>query len=337
VRILVTGGVGYIGSHTVIQLIEGGHDVLIVDNLSNSDIRVLDRIKTITNKSLIFCKADIKNLIPLCEIFDNFKPEAVVHFAGLKSVSESVENSILYYDNNVSGSITLLEVMTKYNCNKIVFSSSATVYGEPKYLPYDEYHPLNPINPYGRTKLMVEQVINDWCSENKERSSISLRYFNPAGAHFSNLIGENPLGKPNNLMPYMAKVAIGNLDTLEIFGNDYNTVDGTGARDYIHVVDLASAHLSALAYLNKINGPEAFNIGLGAATTVLELLKIFEQASGKKINYDIVNRRSGDLSVFWADITKAKNKLAWAPVFNVFDMCNDTWNWQRQNKEGFNP
>ena len=334
-RILVTGGAGYIGSHTIVELLHANHEVLVLDNLSNGHLDALNRVKLITNREVGFVEADIRDAGKLSEEFGSFKPEGVVHFAGLKAVGESVENPLIYYDNNVTGSVNLLSAMSKYGCSKIVFSSSATVYGDPQYLPYDEAHPLNPVNPYGRTKLMVEGIIADWCAADSSRSAVTLRYFNPVGAHVSGMIGEDPRGVPNNLMPFIAQVAVGRRESLKVFGGDYDTIDGTGARDYIHVVDLARAHVSAVAHMEHRSGFEAINVGTGSAVTVLELVKAFERASGCKVPYELVGRRTGDLPAFWADAERAKAILKWVPRHTVDDMCKDTWNWQSQNIVGF--
>ena len=334
-RILVTGGAGYIGTHTIVELLQANHEVLVLDNLSNGHLDALNRVKLITNREVGFVEADVRDVGKLGEVFGSFKPEGVVHFAGLKAVGESVENPLLYYDSNVTGSVNLLSAMSKHDCLKIVFSSSATVYGDPQYLPYDEAHPLNPVNPYGRTKLMVEGIIADWCAADSARSAVALRYFNPVGAHVSGMIGEDPRGVPNNLMPFIAQVAVGRRESLKVFGGDYDTSDGTGARDYIHVVDLARAHLSAVEHMGHHLGFEAINVGTGNAVTVLELVKAFERASGCKVPYEMVERRTGDLPAFWADAERAKVILKWVPSHTVDDMCKDTWNWQSQNIAGF--
>jgi UDP-glucose 4-epimerase len=283
-RVLVTGGAGYVGSHTCVELLEAGHEVFVVDNLCNGHEAALERVRGITNRELQFMNADIRDSNALDKIFNDFKPEAVIHFAGLKAVGESVADPLKYYDVNVGGSISLLTAMTKAECSNIVFSSSATVYGDPKYLPYDEEHPTNPVNPYGRTKLIIENIINDWTKVDTKRRGTILRYFNPVGAHESGQIGEEPIGVPNNLMPYIAQVAGGRRKHLNIYGTDYETADGTGARDYIHVVDLALAHTSALNK-NELNNFEILNIGGGIGTTVLELVSKFEEISGIPIKF----------------------------------------------------
>ena len=333
-RVLVTGGVGYVGSHTCVELLEAGHEVFVIDNLSNGHEAVLKRIKNITNCEIGFINADIRDTNALNKVFSFFKPESVIHFAGLKAVGESVANPMKYYDVNVGGSISLLLAMSKAGCNNIVFSSSATVYGKPQYLPYDEEHPTNPVNPYGRTKLIIESIINDWTKVDTKRKGCILRYFNPVGAHESGQIGEEPIGIPNNLMPYIAQVASGRREYLNIFGNDYNTLDGTGARDYIHVVDLALAHIGALNQ-NKLNKFEILNIGSGESTTVLELLTCFEVTSGVTIKFKHLPRRDGDLADFWADTSKAFDKMSWQPGKNIKKICEDTWRWHKLNPNGY--
>jgi UDP-glucose 4-epimerase len=330
----VTGGAGYIGSHTCVELLEAGHEVFVVDNLCNGHETALERVRSITSCELQFMNADIRDADMLDKIFNKFKPEAVIHFAGLKAVGESVENPLKYYDVNIGGAISLLSAMSKAGCDNIVFSSSATVYGEPQYLPYDEEHPTNPTNPYGRTKLIIENIINDWTKVGLKRSGIILRYFNPVGAHESGQIGEEPIGIPNNLMPYIAQVADGRREHLNIFGNDYETIDGTGARDYIHVVDLARAHTGALdsKILDKF---EILNVGGGGSTTVLDLLKSFELISGKKIKFEFLPRRDGDIATSWSDVSKASNKLDWKPEKNIKKICEDTWRWHKLNPVGY--
>jgi len=328
-KVLVTGGAGYVGSHTCVELLEAGHEVFVVDNLSNGHEYMLERIRSITNCTIGFMKADIRDTNELKKIFTTFRPDAVMHFAGLKAVGESVSDPLLYYNVNVCGSISLLEAMTSVGCSKIVFSSSATVYGNPQYLPYDESHPTCPINPYGRSKLMIEQIINDWINRKKGNNGIMLRYFNPVGAHPTGQIGEEPRGIPNNLMPYIAQVASGRREYLNIFGNDYETKDGTGSRDYIHVMDLANAHKKALEFQNNYLPFEIINIGSGKAITVLELIKSFQKVSGISINYRFVSRRAGDLPTFWANTSRAFDLLGWYPKFDIDQMCKDTWNWQK--------
>ena len=333
-RVLVTGGAGYIGSHTCVELLNAGHDVYVIDNLCNGHEAALDRVQVITNCQLQFMNADIRDSNALNKIFNNFKPEAVIHFAGLKAVGESVADPVNYYDVNVCGSVSLLTAMSKAECYNIVFSSSATVYGKPKYLPYDEEHPTNPVNPYGRTKLIIENIISDWTKVDTKRKGTILRYFNPVGAHESGQIGEEPIGIPNNLMPYIAQVADGRRDYLNIFGNDYDTSDGTGARDYIHVVDLGLAHISALNQ-NKLNRFEILNVGAGKSTTVLELVKKFEEISGVTIKFKYLSRRGGDLAAFWANSSKAFEKMSWQPERNIKNICEDTWRWHKLNPIGY--
>ena len=333
-RVLVTGGAGYIGSHTCIELLNAGHEVFVIDNLSNGHEVALERVRGITNCELQFINADIRDTKALHKIFKTFTPEAVIHFAGLKAVGESVADPLMYYDVNVGGSVSLLKVMSKVECNNIIFSSSATVYGDPKYLPYDEEHPTNPVNPYGRTKLLIENIINDWTKVDTKRRGTILRYFNPVGAHKSGQIGEEPIGIPNNLMPYIAQVADGRREYLSIFGNDYETADGTGARDYVHVVDLALAHISALNQ-NKLNNFEILNIGGGKGTTVFELLKTFEKTCGISIKFKYLPRRDGDLAAFWANSSKSYEKMRWKPERNINKICEDTWRWHKLNPRGY--
>jgi len=333
-RVLVTGGAGYIGSHTCVELLEADHEVLVVDNLSNGHEAALDGVRDITNRDLQFVNADIRDTIALDKVFNTFKPEAVIHFAGLKAVGESVVDPVRYYDVNVGGSVSLLAAMSKARCNNIVFSSSATVYGKPQYLPYDENHPTNPVNPYGRTKLIIENIIHDWTKVDTKKKGIVLRYFNPVGAHESGQIGEEPMGVPSNLMPYIAQVAVGRREHLNIFGSDYDTTDGTGARDYIHVVDLALAHTSALNK-NKLKRFEVLNIGAGKSTTVLELVCKFEAISGVPIKFKYLPRREGDLAAFWADSSKAFEAMSWKTERNIKNICEDTWRWHKLNPTGY--
>ena len=333
-KVLVTGGVGYIGSHTSIELLAAGHEVCIVDDLSNGKIEVIERINRLSNQSLSFIKLDIRDRTSLERTLSKLQPDAVIHFAGLKAVGESVADPVKYYDVNVGGSISLLEAMSKSGCSKIIFSSSATVYGYPQYLPYDELHPTNPVSPYGRTKLIIENMINDWTEGSIKRKGTILRYFNPVGAHESGQIGEEPIGVPNNLMPYIAQVADGRREHLNIFGNDYETADGTGARDYIHVVDLALAHIGALNQ-SKLDKFEILNIGGGKSTTVLELIKSFEETSGVTIKFKYSPRRDGDLAAFWANSSKASEKMSWKPERNIKKICEDTWRWHKLNPTGY--
>jgi len=335
-KVLVTGGAGYIGSHTCVELLEAGHEVFVIDNLCNGHEAALKRVRGITNCELRFMNADISDTSALDKIFNNFKPEAVIHFAGLKAVGESVANPLMYYDVNVGGTISLLNAMTKSCCNNIVFSSSATVYGDPQYLPYDEYHPTNPVSPYGRTKLIIEKMIHDWVSVKKARNGTILRYFNPVGAHQSGLLGEQPKGTPNNLMPFVMQTAVGKQKKLMIFGNDYETKDGSCLRDFIHIVDLANAHLRAINSISKPQSFEVFNIGRGKGVSVLELIKSFEIVSGILIDCEYAPRRNGDLPAFWADASKASKVLGWEPKFTLADMCLDAWRWQSNSLKGCN-
>jgi UDP-glucose 4-epimerase len=334
-RVLVTGGAGYIGSHTCVELLNAGHEVFVIDNLFNGHEEALERVQDITNCKLQFMDADIRDSSALGKIFNVFKPETVIHFAGLKAVGESVADPMKYYDVNVCGSVSLLKAMKRFKCNNIVFSSSATVYGKPIYLPYDELHPTSPVNPYGRNKLMIEEIIQDWVISDAKNKGISLRYFNPIGAHPSGLIGEAPCGVPNNLMPYISQVAIGDRKFLKIFGNDYETSDGTGLRDYIHVHDLANAHLKALQRQSLLKDFEVINIGIGHGETVLGLIEKFEQASGKVINFKTAPRRAGDLPAFWSDSSKAKKLLDWEAERTITQMCEDSWRWQSNNLYGY--
>ena len=331
--ILLTGGMGYIGSHTAVVLLEAGHEVVLYDNLSNSSIDVKDKIQEITNKKLSFVEGDVLDTELLTQTLKDFNVDSVIHFAGLKAVGESVEKPIEYFENNIAGSISLLKTMKKANVKKIVFSSSATVYGEPEYLPYDEDHPTSAVNPYGRSKLHIEEMLKDVCNSQKDFSAICLRYFNPVGAHESGLIGENPKDIPNNLMPYIAQVAEGKIKELNIFGDDYPTQDGTGVRDYIHVMDLASGHLSALSFLKDNPGWHAFNLGTGSGVSVLELIKTFEKVNKLTIPYKRTPRRSGDVAESCSDSTKAKTLLNWSAEKNIGDMCRDTWKFQMKLRD----
>ncbi len=327
--ILVTGGTGYIGSHTVVELLEIEKDIVIVDNFSNSKSEVLDNIKKIVNKDFKFYELDILDEEKLCKVFEENEIESVIHFAGLKAVGESVSKPLEYYHNNVTGTLTLLKVMKKYNCKKIVFSSSATVYGDPGNPKYVETMGRgNPTNPYGKTKSMIEEILEDCYVADKNMSISILRYFNPIGAHPTGIIGENPQGIPNNLMPYIQKVAIGELQELSVFGNDYDTKDGTGVRDYIHVQDLAIGHIKALENLEKQGaGVYIHNLGNGMGYSVLEIINTFENVNDVKIPYKIVERRPGDLAMFYADPTKAKQELNWQATKTLEDMCKDSWNY----------
>jgi len=334
-NILLTGGAGFIGSHTCVELLNAGFDIITVDNYSNSNRESLKRVRAITGKDIVEYDCDILDKPKLESIFVNHKIEAVIHFAGYKAVGESVEQPLMYYHNNIIGTITLLETMNKYNCKKIVFSSSATVYGLPESVPIKETFPLSATNPYGRTKLMIEDILRDlWISDNEWRISI-LRYFNPVGAHPSGKIGEDPKGIPNNIMPFITKVAAGELPHLNIFGNDYDTPDGTGKRDYIHVVDLAKGHVKAVEYINSKNGIGAVNLGTGKGYSVLELVSAFEKVLGKKLPYKIASRRSGDVAENYADVSKALSLFGWKAEYDINKMCEDSWNWQVNNPKGY--
>ena len=333
--LLITGGTGFIGSHTVVELLALGKDIVIVDNLSNSSTLVLDRIKQITGKSVTFIQADICDRQALTKVFEQHDIDAVVHFAGLKAVGESSEIPLSYYHNNVSGSVTLLQVMAEQNVKNLVFSSSATVYGENNPSPLDETMPTSATNPYGQTKLMIENILFDLARSDEQWSIACLRYFNPIGAHESGLIGENPNGIPNNLLPYVSQVAVGRLAQLQIFGDDYQTVDGTGVRDYIHVVDLAQGHVKALEKLSEIKGCVPINLGTGNGTSVLEIVNTFKEISGQDIPYNIAPRRAGDIATVYADASVANTLLGWHAKRDLATMIADTWRWQSQNPNGF--
>lgn len=334
-KLLITGGTGYIGSHSVIEILTAGYEIIIVDNLSNSSVEVLDRIASITGNKPIFIEANICDKKAMQAVFDVHDIQAVIHFAGLKSVGESSVLPLSYYSNNVSGTAVLLEVMKEYNVKNMVFSSSATVYGENNISPLVESMKTSATNPYGRTKLIIEEMLFDLAISDPEWSIISLRYFNPIGAHASGLIGENPSGIPNNLLPYVAQVAIGRLERLQVFGDDYDTADGTGIRDYIHVVDLAIAHLKALQYLQTIHGHRAINIGTGNGTSVLEIINKFAYVSKQKIPYNVVPRRLGDIASVYADASLAKKVLGWQAERDLHSMIEDTWRWQLKNPNGY--
>jgi len=335
-RVFVTGGAGYIGSHTILDLLRADHTVLSFDNYANSSPEGLRRVHEMAPGALQQVTGDICDAAALDAAMTQFKPDAVIHFAGLKAVGESTEQPLHYYRNNISGTIELLQAMQAHNCRQIVFSSSATVYGDAQYLPFDEDHPIGPTNPYGHTKAMIEQIIRDWVQAWPEASAVLLRYFNPAGADASGRIGEDPSGIPNNLMPYIARVATGKLERLGIFGDDYDTRDGTGARDYIHVSDLASAHLAALRYGANQAGCEAINVGTGNAITVLEMLRAFETAAAREIPYEILPRRSGDVASSVAGVDKSAALLNWQAKLGVEEMCASTWTWQSGNPDGYN-
>ncbi|ALQ70929.1 UDP-glucose 4-epimerase GalE [Bacillus thuringiensis] len=333
--ILITGGAGYIGSHTCIELLNNNYKIIVVDNLSNSSIESLNRVKEITGKQFEFYKESVLNREKMNEIFLENNIEAVIHFAGFKAVGESTAIPLTYYYNNIISTIILCDVMQTHNVKNFIFSSSATVYGIPKTSPITEEFPLSVTNPYGQTKLMIEQIMRDVAKADDEWSIALLRYFNPFGAHQSGRIGEDPNGIPNNLMPYVTQVAIGKLKELNIFGNDYPTKDGTGVRDYIHVVDLAKGHVKALEKVLKTKGIEAYNLGTGKGYSVLEMVKAFEKISGKKIPYKVIGRRPGDVAICFADVSKAKRELGWEAEYGLEEMCVDSWRWQVNNKNGY--
>ena len=335
-KILVTGGAGYIGSHTCVELLNAGYEVVILDNFYNSSPEVLNRIKELTGKDFTFCECDIRDRKGLDKVFAENKIDAVIHFAGLKAVGESVVKPLEYYENNIGGTVTLCEAMRDAGCKKIVFSSSATVYGMNNPSPLKETMKIGgTTNPYGTTKYRIELILQDLYTSDNEWSIALLRYFNPIGAHESGRIGENPNGIPNNLMPYITQVAVGKLDHLNVFGNDYDTPDGTGVRDYIHVVDLALGHIKAVDKIANSKGVCIYNLGTGIGYSVLDVVKAFEKASGKKIKYEIVPRRPGDLAAVYSDPTKAKEELGWVAERGIEKMCEDSWRWQKNNPEGY--
>ncbi|HFU4026042.1 TPA: UDP-glucose 4-epimerase GalE [Streptococcus suis] len=333
--ILVTGGAGYIGSHTVVELLKQGVDVVIVDDLSNASLLVLDRIEQITGIRPTFYQLDVKDKAALRSVFEQETIEATIHFAGYKAVGESVEKPIMYYENNIQSTLSLVEVMAEFAVKKLVFSSSATVYGSNNPSPLTEDMATSATNPYGYTKVMLEQILRDVQVADRDWSIALLRYFNPIGAHESGLIGENPVGIPNNLMPYISQVAVGKRTELSIFGNDYETPDGTGVRDYIHVVDLALGHIQALIKLVDQKGVLTYNLGSGQGTSVLELVQAFEKVNGVPVPYKIVDRRPGDIAICYADADKALEELNWKTEKTIEDMCRDTWNWQSHNPNGY--
>ncbi|MEH7418136.1 UDP-glucose 4-epimerase GalE [Neobacillus drentensis] len=333
--VLVTGGAGYIGSHTCIELLNAGHEIIIVDNYSNSKPESLERVKELSRKDFAFYEVDLLDRTGLEKVFAENQIEAVIHFAGLKAVGESVSIPLHYYHNNITGTLILCEVMKQYGVKNLVFSSSATVYGMPERVPISEDFELSATNPYGRTKLMIEEILRDLYVSDPEWSIALLRYFNPIGAHISGRIGEDPNGIPNNLMPFITQVAVGKLKQLQVFGSDYPTVDGTGVRDYIHVVDLAIGHLKALEKILPATGVEAYNLGTGTGYSVLEIVAAFEKASGVEIPYRIVDRRPGDVAVCYADASKAKNELGWTASKGIAEMCEDSWRWQKNNPNGY--
>lgn len=334
-NILLTGGAGYIGTHTCIELISAGHDVVIADNLCNSKKEAVSRVESITGKKIPFYEIDVCDTESLRKVFSENKIDAVIHFAGLKAVGESCEIPLRYYRNNLDSTLSLLEVMKEFDCHNFVFSSSATVYGIPETVPLVETMPTSCTNPYGWTKLMIEQILTDVAKADPQLSVVLLRYFNPIGAHESGMIGENPNGIPNNLMPYITQVAVGKLPQLGVFGDDYPTHDGTGVRDYIHVVDLAKGHVKAIDYASQHKGTEIFNLGTGTGYSVLDIVKAFIKVNDIDIPYVIKDRRAGDIAECYADATKAKEQLGWIAEKNLEDMCRDSWNWQKKNPKGY--
>ena len=335
-KILVTGGAGFIGSHTCVELLNSGYEVVVLDNLCNASEKSLERVEQITGKKVKFYKADILDREALNQIFDAEKIDAVIHFAGLKAVGESVQKPMEYYQNNISGTLILTDVMRNHGVKNIIFSSSATVYGNPEFIPITEECPKGVCtNPYGWTKSMLEQILTDIQYADKDWNVILLRYFNPIGAHKSGLMGENPNGIPNNLMPYITQVAVGKLKELGVFGNDYDTPDGTGVRDYIHVVDLAIGHVKALKKIEEKAGLRVYNLGTGQGYSVLDIVKNFEAATGVNIPYVIKERRAGDIATCYSDATKAKEELGWEAQYGIKDMCEDSWRWQSNNPNGY--
>ena len=334
-KILVTGGAGFIGTHTVIELVNAGHEVVIVDNLVNSSKKSVEVVERIVGQKVPFYQVDIRDKKALLEIFKDEQPKGVIHFAALKAVGESTQIPLTYYENNITGTLTLLRVMEEVKCKNIIFSSSATVYGDPQTVPILEDFPLSVTNPYGRTKLMIEEMLTDIYKADSNWNIVLLRYFNPIGAHESGDLGENPNGIPNNLLPYVTQVAVGKLKEVQVFGNDYPTVDGTGVRDYIHVVDLAKGHVAALSKLEGDAGMNIYNLGTGKGYSVLEIIQNMEKAVGKPIPYKIVDRRPGDIAICYADSTKAKEELGWEAQFDITRMCQDAWHWQSKHPNGF--
>jgi UDP-glucose 4-epimerase len=333
--ILVTGGTGYIGSHTCIELIKAGYKIVVIDNLYNSSLESLKRVEKLSNSRIPFHKVDIRDKGALTQVFERYKIDGVIHFAGLKSVGESVDKPIEYYNINVGGTFILVEVMRKFNCKTFVFSSSATVYGDPHTVPIKEDFPLSVTNPYGRSKLMIEEFLQDIFAADNSWKITLLRYFNPVGAHKSGLIGEDPNGMPNNLMPYISQVAVGKLEKLSVFGGNYDTPDGTGVRDYIHVVDLAKGHIKALQVLENKKQVLIVNLGTGSGYSVLDMIKAFKKASGKDVPFKIVDRRPGDIATCYADPAYAARKLNWQAEYGLSEMCEDTWRWQKNNPNGY--
>ena len=338
--VLVTGGAGFIGSHTVIELLQSGYEVVVVDDLSNASVVALDRVRQIVGDEaasrLTFYEDNVLDRDALDRIFDEHPIDRVIHFAGFKAVGESVKKPVEYYHNNIESTLTLVDVMRNHGCKSIIFSSSSTVYGDPDKLPLTEESPKKACtNPYGWTKWMIEQILTDLHTADPEWDVVLLRYFNPIGAHPSGLIGEDPKGIPNNLVPYVAQVAVGKLKAVQVFGDDYPTPDGTGVRDYIHVVDLAKGHVAALAWMNGKNGVEVFNLGSGKGTSVLEVIRAFSKACGKELPYVIKPRRGGDIAANWCDASKAERLMGWKAQYDIDDMCRDSWNWQSHNPNGF--
>ncbi len=334
--VLVTGGAGYIGSHTCIALDEAGFDFVVFDNLCNSSTKSLNRVQKIINKKIKFIEGDIRSKEDMQKVFSTYEIDSVIHFAGLKAVGESVELPLKYYDNNINGTLVLLDVMQEYKCKKIVFSSSATVYGDPHTTPIKESFPLSCTNPYGRTKLFIEEILRDVYTADNDFKIVILRYFNPVGAHKSGTIGEDPNGIPNNLMPFIAQTAVGKREFLSVFGDDYNTPDGTGVRDYIHVVDLALGHVNSLQKIDALEDVLTVNLGTGNGYSVLEMVTAFERASGKKVSYKIAPRRAGDIAACFADPAYAKEVLGWSAKKELNEMCEDSWRWQSNNPNGYN-
>ncbi|OUS05721.1 UDP-glucose 4-epimerase GalE [Rhodobacterales bacterium 52_120_T64] len=334
-RVLITGGAGYIGTHTLLEVLAADHEVCVIDNFSNSAPEALERVKALSNRRFTFQKCDMRDREALIGHLTNFKPEAIIHFAGLKAVGESVEMPLEYYENNVQGAINLLHAMKVSGCNNIVFSSSATVYGDPDFLPITEDHPLRSTNPYGRSKLHIEDMLRDVASSNPDFTAAILRYFNPVGAHESGRIGEDPNGIPNNLMPMIAQVAVGRRAQVKVFGNDYDTPDGTGVRDYIHVVDLAKAHIAALDWTKTHREARAFNLGVGKGVSVMEMIEAFAKASGQEIPFQNDPRRESDIATCYADPSRAEAELGWKAKIGLAEMCETCWHWQETNPLGY--
>ncbi|SFS20262.1 UDP-glucose 4-epimerase GalE [Yoonia litorea] len=334
-RVLVTGGAGYIGTHTLLELMAQGHETFVYDNLSNAHPKALERVQSLSNRQVNSVPGDVRDTESLDSVMQDFRPEAVIHFAGLKAVGESEEKPLLYYDVNVRGTVSLLQSMDKVGCHNIIFSSSATVYGEPDQMLCDEDHPTRPASVYGRTKLIAEQILTDWSGTHPENSAVLLRYFNPVGAHPSGEIGEDPNDVPNNLMPFIAQVAVGKRAALQIFGDDYDTPDGTGLRDYIHVTDLARAHVAAVDYADSHSGARPFNIGTGQSYSVKDMVAAFEKACGKQLPTQIAPRRKGDIAAITADPARAQRELHWQAEHSLDDMAASTWKWQSKNPNGY--